>query len=93
MEWTSFLIGAIPSLVALLTIIIQVIRDKQKNAAEVNKIRSERLLNEAQTADTITDAAKKVVAEYEKLMALQEKRHEFEIQEKQEEIDELRNNM
>jgi len=76
MDWTAFAIGAIPSVLAVVTVIIQVFRDRKKDEATADKTRAEALLAKANAADTIAAATDKIVAQYDRIALAAEKDHE-----------------
>jgi len=79
MDWTPVLIGAIPSVVSIIVLLIQIARDKKQAAALVSKTRAEAAVEEATAAETIADAAEKIVLRYERIIARMEEDHAKEI--------------
>ena len=90
MDWTAIAVGAIPSLVSVLVLLIQIFRDRKKDEALVQKTRAETVVEEATAADTITDAAEKIVSRYERIIERMERQHAREVDNLVKELETLR---
>lgn len=64
-DWTALLIGAIPSVVSVIALLIQIARDRKKDLASVGKTRSEAAHELAQGEKTRIEATEKIVQMYE----------------------------
>lgn len=76
MDWTAFAIGAIPSLLAFITFLLQLRRDKLKDQASSKKTRAEAAHEIADAEKTRVEATEKIVSMYEAIIERLEKQVE-----------------
>jgi uncharacterized protein YydD (DUF2326 family) len=89
MDYSAILVGAIPSVVSILLLSIQVLRDRKKEAALVEKVRAEKVVEEAHAADTIAAAAEKIVLRYEAIIKYNDECYAEEIKQLEQKIKKL----
>jgi hypothetical protein len=75
MELQVILIGAIPSVVSVLILLLQILRDKKKDVAEISLTKAEVERTIADTTKTITEAAEYLVATYQKTLDEKERHY------------------
>jgi len=67
-DWTAFAIGAIPSVLALMTFLLQLRRDKAKEQALTSRTRAEGITELAMGEKTRVEATEKIVSMYEAII-------------------------